>query len=68
MRKVKVACVLDNYLSKKEVRMGAKVKCKKDYNTNDACVEFKKSGDTEVCPVSNAYCCEECEAKKFEYE
>ncbi|MBU4312518.1 MAG: hypothetical protein KJ706_07350 [Candidatus Omnitrophica bacterium] len=45
--------------------MAAKVLCKKDYNGKDGYVEFKKDGNYERCPVSNAYFCEECNAKRF---
>lgn len=45
--------------------MGAKVNCKKGYNTKECYVEFKKHGDAERCPVSDAYNCEECKAKSF---
>lgn len=45
--------------------MAAKVLCKKGYNTKEGHVEFKKDGTYEKCPVSNAYFCEECNAKDF---
>ena len=48
--------------------MGAKVKCRKGYNTKDGYVEFKTFGDNEVCPVSNAEFCERCDAEVFESE
>ena len=44
--------------------MAAKVKCKKKYGA----VEFKKVGEHELCPVSDAVCCEKCEAKVFQFE
>jgi hypothetical protein len=48
--------------------MGAKVNCKKGYNTREGFVEFKKLGEGELCPVSNAASCEGCQAKPFESE
>ena len=49
--------------------MAAKVCCKKGYNIKEGYVEFKKgSGDVEACPVSGAWTCEACKAKKFEME
>ena len=42
--------------------MAAKVRCKKGYDSAEGYVEFKKSGDNEICPVSNASCCESCNA------
>ena len=48
--------------------MAAKVLCKKGYNSGAGYVEFKKSGEIESCPVSNAVCCEKCDAKRFEME
>ncbi len=45
--------------------MGAKVNCKKGYNTKDGYVEFKKVVEGEFCPASNADHCEQCKAKKF---
>lgn len=44
--------------------MGAKVRCKKNYNTSEGCVEFKESG---CCPVSNVASCENCNAKPFKF-
>lgn len=46
--------------------MGAKVNCKKGYNASNGYVEFKKTGDTERCPVSDAVCCESCGAKSWD--
>ena len=43
--------------------MAAKTSCKKGYNTKDGYVEFKKAGNVELCPVSDARCCEECTIK-----
>ena len=48
--------------------MGAKVFCKKGYNTKDAFVEFKQEKDLERCPVSDARYCAECKIKKLEDE
>jgi len=31
-------------------------------------IEFKQVGQIELCPVSNATCCEECTAKVFKWE
>ncbi len=45
--------------------MGAKVRCKKGYNTVEGCVEFKENSS---CPVSGATNCEECQAKVFKLE
>lgn len=48
--------------------MAAKVRCKKNYNIYHGYVEFKTTNATELCPVSNATCCEDCKAKIFSYE
>ena len=48
--------------------MGAKVNCKKGYNTREGFVEFKKTEDGEFCPVSDLPFCEMCQVKPFESE
>lgn len=40
--------------------MGAKVNCKKGYNTPQGYVEFKSN---DRCPVSDSPLCERCNAK-----